>query len=99
LTTTQNKWPINPGGGHDDARYEHMFVDIVPYDDLYFNDTLTCSQILPIPLVDDYQYDYITKLRKRKRKPMRHRRVNSNNNFFFLAQFSHCGFKKKLQKN
>ncbi len=43
LTTTQNKWPINPEGGHDDARYEHMFADIVPCDDLRFNDTLTQS--------------------------------------------------------
>jgi hypothetical protein len=25
LMTTQNKWPISPRGGHDDARYEHMF--------------------------------------------------------------------------
>jgi hypothetical protein len=41
--TTQNKWPINPGGGHDDAGYEHMFADIVPCDDLHFNDTLTQS--------------------------------------------------------
>jgi len=41
--TTQNKWPINPGGGHDDARYEHTFTDIVPYDDLRFNDMLTQS--------------------------------------------------------
>jgi len=41
LTTTQNKWLINPGGGHDDAGYEHTFADIVPYDDLRFNDTLT----------------------------------------------------------
>ncbi len=43
LTTTQNKWPINLGGGHDDAGYEHMFVDIVPCDDLHFNDTITQS--------------------------------------------------------
>jgi hypothetical protein len=43
LTTTQNKWPISPGGGHDDAGYEHTFVDIVPCDDLHFNDTLTQS--------------------------------------------------------
>jgi hypothetical protein len=35
--------PINPGGGHDDARYEHTFADIVPYDDLRSNDTLTQS--------------------------------------------------------
>jgi len=43
LTTMQNKWPISPGGGHDDARYEHTFVDIVPCDDLRFNDMLTQS--------------------------------------------------------
>jgi hypothetical protein len=43
LMTTQNKWPINPGGGYDDAGYEHMFVNIVPCDDLRFNDTLTQS--------------------------------------------------------
>jgi hypothetical protein len=43
LTTTQNKWSICLGGGHDDAGYEHMFVDIVPYDDFCFNDTLTQS--------------------------------------------------------
>ncbi len=41
LTTTQNKWPISPIGGHDDARYEHTFVDIVSCDDFRFNDTLT----------------------------------------------------------
>jgi hypothetical protein len=41
LTTTQNKWPIGPGGAHDDAGYEHTFADIVPCDDLRFNDTLT----------------------------------------------------------
>jgi hypothetical protein len=41
--TTQNKWPIIPRGGHDDAGYEHMFADIVPYDDFRFNDTLTQS--------------------------------------------------------
>ena len=41
--TMQNKWPISPRGGHDDARYEHMFADIVPCDDLRFNDTLTQS--------------------------------------------------------
>jgi hypothetical protein len=41
LMTTQNKWPISLEGGHDDAGYEHMFVDIVPCDDLRFNDTLT----------------------------------------------------------
>jgi hypothetical protein len=34
--TTWNKWPISPGGGH-----EHTFADIVPCDDLHFNDTLT----------------------------------------------------------
>jgi len=39
----QNKWLISPGGGHDDAGYEHMFADIIPCDDLYFNDTLTQS--------------------------------------------------------
>jgi hypothetical protein len=39
---TQNKWPISPKGGHD-AGYEHMFANIVPYDDLHFNDTLTQS--------------------------------------------------------
>jgi hypothetical protein len=38
-----NKWPISPKGGHDDARYEHTFTDIVPYDDLRFNNTLTQS--------------------------------------------------------
>jgi hypothetical protein len=43
LTTTQNKWPINPKGGHDDAGYEHTFVNIVPCDDFCFNDTLTQS--------------------------------------------------------
>jgi hypothetical protein len=43
LTTTQNKWPINPKGGHDDAGYEHTFVDIVPGDDLRLNDMLTQS--------------------------------------------------------
>jgi hypothetical protein len=43
LTTTQNKWPINPRGGHDDVGYEHTFVDIVFCDDLRFNDTLTQS--------------------------------------------------------
>jgi hypothetical protein len=41
LTTTQNKWPISLGEGHDDAGYEHTFVDIVSCDDLRFNDTLT----------------------------------------------------------
>jgi hypothetical protein len=41
--TTQNKWPISPRGGHDDAGYEHTFADIIPYDDLRFNDTLTQS--------------------------------------------------------
>ncbi len=43
LTTTQNKWPINPEGGHDDAWYEHTFADIVPRDDFRFNDMLTQS--------------------------------------------------------
>jgi hypothetical protein len=43
LMMTQNKWPISPKGGHDDAGYEHTFADIVPYDDLRFNDTLTQS--------------------------------------------------------
>jgi len=43
LTTTQNKWLISPGGAHDDAGYEHMFADIIPCDDLCFNDTLTQS--------------------------------------------------------
>jgi len=43
LTTTQNKWPISLGGGHDDAGYEHTFVNIIPCDDLCFNDTLTQS--------------------------------------------------------
>jgi hypothetical protein len=43
LTTTQNKWPISPRGGHDDAGYEHTFADIVPYDYLRFNDMLTQS--------------------------------------------------------
>jgi hypothetical protein len=41
--TTQNKWPISLGGGHDDVGYEHMFADIVPYDDIRFNDMLTQS--------------------------------------------------------
>jgi hypothetical protein len=41
--TTQNKWTISPGGGHDDAGCEHTFVDIVPYDDLRFNDMPTQS--------------------------------------------------------
>ncbi len=49
LTTTQNKWPISLGGGHDDAGYEHTFANIVPYDDLRFNDTLTQSANL-VPL-------------------------------------------------
>jgi hypothetical protein len=43
LTTMQNKWPINPGGGHDDVGYEHTFANIVPCDDIRFNDTLTQS--------------------------------------------------------
>jgi hypothetical protein len=38
---TQNKWPISPRGGHDDAGYEHTFANIVPCDDLRFNDMLT----------------------------------------------------------
>jgi hypothetical protein len=37
----QNKWPISPRGGHDDAGYEHTFANIVPCDDSRFNDTLT----------------------------------------------------------
>jgi hypothetical protein len=37
------KQMATPGSGHDDARYEHTFTDIVPYDDLLFNDTLTQS--------------------------------------------------------
>jgi hypothetical protein len=41
--TTQNKWLISPGRGHDDVGYEHMFVDIVPCDDLCFNDTFIQS--------------------------------------------------------
>ncbi len=43
LTTTQNKWPISLEGGHDDAGYEHKFVDIVPCDDLHYNDTVNQS--------------------------------------------------------
>jgi hypothetical protein len=43
LMMSQNKWPISLGGGHDDVGYEHTFVDIVPYDDLCFNDMLTQS--------------------------------------------------------
>ncbi len=43
LTTTQNKWLISFEEGHDDVGYEHTFVDIVPYDDLHFNDILTQS--------------------------------------------------------
>jgi hypothetical protein len=43
LTTMQNKWPISPGGGHDDAGYEYTFTNIIPCDDLCFNDTLTQS--------------------------------------------------------
>ncbi len=39
----QNKWPISPRGGHDDARYEHTFANIISYDDFRFNDTLTQS--------------------------------------------------------
>ncbi len=41
--TMQNKWLISLGGGHDDSGYEHTFANIVPYDDLRFNDTLTQS--------------------------------------------------------
>jgi len=40
---TQNKWPINLKGGHNDAGYEHTFANIVPCDDLRFNDTMTQS--------------------------------------------------------
>jgi len=29
--------------GHDDAGYEHTFADIIPCDELCFNDTLTQS--------------------------------------------------------
>jgi hypothetical protein len=37
-------WGINTRfGAHDDAGYEHTFADIVPCDDLRFNDTLTQS--------------------------------------------------------
>ncbi len=43
LMTTQNKWPISPGKGHDDAGYEHTFADTFRCDDLRFNDTLTQS--------------------------------------------------------
>jgi len=43
LTMMQNKWLISPRGGHGDARYEHTFTNIVPCDDLRFNDTLTQS--------------------------------------------------------
>jgi hypothetical protein len=39
--TTKKKWPIGLEGGHDDAGYEHTFADIVPCDDLRFNDMLT----------------------------------------------------------
>jgi hypothetical protein len=39
----QNKWPINPGGGHNDTGYEHTFANIVPFDDFRFNDMLTQS--------------------------------------------------------
>jgi hypothetical protein len=42
LMTRQNKWLIDPKGGHDGG-YEHTFADIVPCDDLHFNDTLTQS--------------------------------------------------------
>ncbi len=41
LMTMQKKWPISPKGGHDDTGYEHTFADIVPCDDLRFNDMLT----------------------------------------------------------
>jgi len=40
---TQNKWPISPRKEHDDAGYEHAFVDTVPCDDFRFNDMLTQS--------------------------------------------------------
>ncbi len=40
---TQNKWPINLEGEHDDVGYEHTFANIIPCDDLHFNDTLTQS--------------------------------------------------------
>ncbi len=43
LTTTQNKWLVSSEGGHDDVCYEHTFVNIVPCDDLRFNDTLIQS--------------------------------------------------------
>ncbi len=33
----------HPWRGHDAAGYEYTFVDIVPCDDLHFNDTLTQS--------------------------------------------------------
>jgi hypothetical protein len=52
LTMTQNKWPISPRGGHDDAKYEHTFVGIVSCDDFRFNDTLTRSDALLSPLLD-----------------------------------------------
>jgi len=35
------QWPISFEKGHGDAGYEHMFVNIVPCDDLRFNDMLT----------------------------------------------------------
>jgi len=41
--TMQNKLPISLEEGHDDARYEHMFTNIVPCDDFRFNDTVTQS--------------------------------------------------------
>jgi hypothetical protein len=51
----QNKWPINSEGGHDDARYEHTFADIVPYDDLHFNDMLTqCLDNQPRTIAEFY---------------------------------------------
>ncbi len=43
LTTMQNKWPISLEGDHDDVGYEHTFANIIPCDDLRFNDTLTQS--------------------------------------------------------
>jgi len=43
LTITQNKWLISSEWGHDDAGYEHTFVDIVLCANLRFNDKLTQS--------------------------------------------------------
>jgi hypothetical protein len=37
------QWPNSFERGHGDVGYEHMFVNIVPYDDLHFNDMLTQS--------------------------------------------------------